>query len=147
MELEPAMLAAARQAAAGEHERTREWLESKGLPKAARVAQRETYDVLRRYGIIEGASRPSRSRAEVGLSACGAHVPSHRLTEAEVEDFAEAALAVLATQGRCVDETLSGMRAEAGGFLEAEDFERVREKVGSLLAADKLSGARNNFVG
>jgi hypothetical protein len=40
-ELEPSLQSAARQAAAREHERTREWLESRGLPKAARVAQRE----------------------------------------------------------------------------------------------------------
>ena len=47
-ELEPAINAAARKAAAQEHERTREWLENRGLPKAARVAQHEAYNVLRK---------------------------------------------------------------------------------------------------
>lgn len=32
---------------------TREWLEKAGLPKAARVAQREAYNVLRAHGLIE----------------------------------------------------------------------------------------------
>ena len=68
-ELEPAMHAAARQAAAREHERTREWLENRGLPKAARVAQHEAYNVLRKYGVISEASHSSRSQSEVGRNS------------------------------------------------------------------------------
>lgn len=55
--LEPAVREAAAQAVAREHERTREWLERRGLPKAARVAQREVYNVLRQYGVIGQTER------------------------------------------------------------------------------------------
>jgi hypothetical protein len=138
-ELEPAMHAAARQAAAREHERTREWLESKGLPKAARVAQREAYDVLRKYGIIEGVSRPSRSQTEAGRNTRAAPGP-RPISDDEVTDLAQACLAVLETQGRAVEVTLSEMSSGAGGFLLLEDAERVRERANSLLTADNSGG-------
>ena len=65
-ELEPSMHIVARQATAREHERTREWPEHKGLPKVARIAQHEAYDLLRKYGRVGEASRPSRSQSVVG---------------------------------------------------------------------------------
>lgn len=139
-ELEPAMQAAARQAAAREHERTREWLESKGLPKAARVAQQETYNVLRRYGVIEGASRPSRSLSEVGRNISAPPAPPRPLTEDEVNDLAGAVVAMFETQGRPVEVTLSEMGSGAGGFLMPEDARRVREKADFLLSADYGGG-------
>jgi hypothetical protein len=48
-ELEGAVAAACRR----EAERTREWLEQAGLPKAARVAQREAYNLLRAHGLVK----------------------------------------------------------------------------------------------
>src|SRR5438128_9400292 len=57
VELEPSLRAAAVEAAAHEHERTREWLENRGLPKAARVAQREAFNVLRQHGVITDSGR------------------------------------------------------------------------------------------
>jgi hypothetical protein len=131
-ELEPALQSAARQAAAREHERTREWLESRGLPKAARVAQRETYNVLRKYGVVtETAHAP---HAEVGR---GGYTPpgAHPLAEDEVEELAEACVAMLEAKGQAVEVTLSEMSAEAGGFLLPEDAPRLRRKVQSLLGA------------
>lgn len=133
------MQAAARQAAAREHERTREWLESRGLPKAARVAQREAYDVLRKYGVIEGASHPSRSQTEVGRNICATPVP-RPISDEEVADLAQGCLAMFETQGRPVELTLSEMGSGAGGFLLPEDAERVREKVMSLLTAGNRGG-------
>src|SRR5918912_1960694 len=65
-ELEPSLQAAVRQAAAREHARTREWLETRGLPKAARVAQREAYNVLRKYGVIRDVAQTSPT--DVGRS-------------------------------------------------------------------------------
>jgi hypothetical protein len=47
-ELRPEISAAVRRESDG----TREWLLNHGLPKATRVAQRETYDLLRSYGVI-----------------------------------------------------------------------------------------------
>ena len=50
--------------------RTREWLEKAGLPKAVRVAQHETYQVLRSLGIIEKSSKAGqKTKARVGLAS------------------------------------------------------------------------------
>jgi hypothetical protein len=133
-ELEPAMHAAARQAAAREHERTREWLENRGLPKAARVAQHEAYNVLRKYGVISEASRSSRAQSEVGRNSYEAPAP-HSLSDDEVSDLAQACVAMLETQGQSIEVTLSEMSAEAGGFLLPEDAVWVRDKANLLLSA------------
>jgi hypothetical protein len=134
VELEPSMHAAARQAAVREHERTREWLENRGLPKAARVAQHEAYNVLRKYGVISEASRSSRSQSEVGRNSYAPPDP-HPLSAEEVSDFAQACVAMLETQGQSIEVTLSEMSSEVGGFLLPEDVTRVREKAHSLLGA------------
>ena len=133
-ELEPSLQSAARQAAAQEHERTREWLESRGLPKAARVAQREAYNVLRKYGVVTEAARASH--AEVGR---GGHTPlgSHALAEEEVTELAQACIAMLEAQGQAVEVTLSEMSTAAGGFLLPEDASRVGQKVESLLGGKR----------
>jgi hypothetical protein len=136
-ELEPAMRTAARQAAAHEHERTRKWLENRGLPKAARVAQHEAYNVLRKYGVIREASRASSSQFEVGRSNYEPPAP-HSLSDEEVTDLAQACAAMLETQGQSIEVSLSEMSAEAGGFLLPEDAGHVREKAKSLLAANEI---------
>jgi hypothetical protein len=133
-ELEPAMHAAARQAAAREHERTREWLENRGLPKAARVAQHEAYNVLRKYGVISETSRSSRSQSEVGRNNCATPEP-HPLSVDELNDLAQACVAMFETHGQSIELTLSEMSAEAGGFLLPADAGRVREKANSLISA------------
>lgn len=131
-ELEPLLQSAARQAAALEHERTREWLESKGLPKAARVAQREAYNVLRKYGVVGETTRVCN--AEVGRSVHAKPGPQP-VTEDEVEELAQACVAMVEVKGQAVEVTLSEMSAEAGGFLLPEDAPRVRRKVQMLLGA------------
>ncbi|HEY9282652.1 MAG TPA: hypothetical protein VIP46_04270 [Pyrinomonadaceae bacterium] len=132
-EIEPSIHAAARRAAAQEHERTREWLESRGLPKAARVAQREAYNVLRQYGIISEAA--CSSRGDVGR-AHPAPEEYRRLSEGEIEELAEACVAMLEVKGQAVEVTLSEMRVDTGGFLPPADVERVRERSKSLLTAE-----------
>jgi hypothetical protein len=133
-ELEPAMREAARQAAACEHERTREWLENRGLPKAARVAQHEAYNVLRKYGVISESGRDPRAHAEVGRGSYVAQGPRPLLPE-EVIEMAGVCHAMLETKGQSIEVTLSEMSAEAGGFLLPEDAGRVRERANSLLSA------------
>jgi hypothetical protein len=133
-ELEPAIHTAAKRAAAGEHERTREWLEHKGLPKAARVAQHEAYNVLRKYGVISEVSSPARSQSDVGRSSYVPPAP-RQLPEDEVSDLAQACLAMFETQGHSIEATISEMSAAAGGFLLPEDVLRVRAKVNSLISA------------
>jgi hypothetical protein len=128
-ELEPSLQSAARRAAAQEHERTREWLESRGLPKAARVAQREAYNVLRKYGVIKGEAQTSQ--ADVGRG----HLVQELLplSDGEVEELAQACVAMLEVKGQSVEVTLSEMSAEAGGFLLPADAPRVRAKAEALL--------------
>jgi hypothetical protein len=133
-ELEPAMREAARQAAAREHERTREWLENRGLPKAARVAQHEAYNVLRKYGVISESPRPTRAQVEVGRNSYEPNAP-HPLSAEEATELAQACVAMLETQGQSIEMTLSEMSSEAGGFLLPEDAGRIREKANSLLSA------------
>ncbi len=134
-ELEPAMQTAARNAAAREHERTREWLENRGLPKAARVAQHEAYNVLKTYGVISESARSSR--ADVGRSDFIPPKP-HSLTHDEVADLAGACVAMLETRGQSIELTLSEMSTEAGGFLLQDDAGRVRDKANSLLSAGSV---------
>lgn len=132
IELEPALQEAARRAAAREHERTREWLESRGLPKAARVAQREAYTLLRKHGLAGG--RGSGAGSEVGRASSERPAP-HALSPGEVSELAEACVTLLESRGQPVELTLSGMCAEAGGFLLPEDAARVRAEVNALLPA------------
>jgi hypothetical protein len=139
-ELEPALHTAARQAASREHERTREWLENRGLPKAARVAQHEAYNVLRKYGVISESSRGSGAHGDVGRSDYTPPEP-HRLSSDEITDMAGVCVAMLETKGQSIDFTLSEMSTEAGGFLLPEDAPRVREKANALLSG------RNNREG
>src|SRR5207253_7240929 len=95
-ELEPAMHTAVRQAASREHERTREWLENRGLPKAARVAQHEAYNVLRKYGVISESGRSSGAHGDVGRSDYTPPEP-HRLSPDEITDMAGVCVAMLET--------------------------------------------------
>ena len=134
VELEPAMKTATRNAAAREHERTREWLENKGLPKAARVAQHEAYNVLKKYGVISEPTRNSHNHAEVGRVGYVPPAP-HALTDDEVADLAEACVAMFETKGQSVDLTLSEMSADGGGFLLPDDAPRVRVHAEALLSA------------
>lgn len=138
--LETTVQAAAARAAAREHERTREWLESRGLPKAARVAQREAYEVLRRNGLI-GAATPPGAGAAVGRrgSATGPASP-RALSTAEIRELAETCAAMLEVHGQPVEVTLAGLSAEAGGVLIAEDAPKVREQALALSSGSGKGG-------
>jgi hypothetical protein len=132
-ELEPSLQLAARRAAAQEHERTREWLESRGLPKAARVAQREAYNVLRKCGVIRDTAHASP--ADVGRGRPAQELQP--LSDGEVEELAQGCVAMLEVKGQSVEVTLSEMSAEAGGFLLPEDAPRVRTRAEALLHEPK----------
>jgi hypothetical protein len=131
-ELEPcvrdAAARAAAQSASREMERTREWFESKALPKAVRVAQRETYDLIRRHGELDTRQGRERAGLEVGR-APGVNTASaaRPLTPEEVRETAEVCVALLETQGKAIEVTLSEMSSEGGGWLLPEDAPRVRE--------------------
>lgn len=138
--LEPAIRGAAAQAAAREHERTREWLESRGLPKAARVAQREAYNVLRQHGLINAAVSPSGVGTAVGRNGSAEPVRPRALSSSEVKELAEACVAMLEVHGQSIDVTLAELSAEAGGVLLAEDAPKVRELARALASGGGEEG-------
>ena len=135
-ELEPYVRSAATRAAAEtaarEMARTREWFETKALPKAVRVAQHETYDLLRKHGT---AAERARAGLEVGRTASDSYTrpAAHKLSPEEIRETAETCLALLETQGRSIDVTLSEISSEGGGWLLPEDAPKVREAAQSLL--------------
>jgi hypothetical protein len=135
-ELEPCMrelaARAAAQVASREMERTREWFETKALPKAVRVAQHEVYDLLRKHGGVEGRRGQGSAGLEVGRAAEG-YTTARPLTPEEVHGTAEACVALLETQGKSIDVTLSEISSEGGGWLLPEDAPRVREAARKLL--------------
>jgi hypothetical protein len=136
-ELEPCVREAASRAAsqstAREMERTREWFETKALPKAVRVAQRETYDLLRKHDGGESRNGRGSVGAEVGRTAGDCTVAAARpLTEEEVREAAEVCVALLETQGKSIEVTLSEFSSEGSGWLLPEDAPRVREAAREL---------------
>lgn len=126
-EIEPELLNTARRAAVREQERTREWLESKGLPKAARVAQRETYNVLRQQGLVGVAERRARAELGLGRQVQEASPEEKALMPEEVMELAEACVAMFEAHGQSIETTLTGLSAEAGGCLSRIDLQKVRE--------------------
>lgn len=133
-DLELSIQQAARQSASREHERTREWLDKHGLPKVARVAQREAYNVLRKLGVINEAAHDSRTRSDVGRSF---YSPANERTPSsvEIEELAEACLAMLETKGQPIAVTVSEMSSELGGFLKPESAHLVRERANYLVSS------------
>jgi hypothetical protein len=143
-EFEPLLKSAARQAAAQEHERTREWLESRGLPKAARVAQREAFNVLRQYGMIGAAA--ARAGAKVDVSVHESEpTKAAPLSIDEIRELAEACVAMLEVHGRAIERTLSELSAEAGGVLTSTDVTRVRELAEELAGKRKKGREESTF--
>jgi hypothetical protein len=129
-ELEPTLQLAARQAARAEHERTREWLENRGLPKAARVAQREAYNVLRSHGVIGTVQERARADLEVGRNSY--KMEAKPLSCEETKELAGICLAMLETHGQSIDMTLAEISSEAGGCLLPEDAPKVRALAESM---------------
>ena len=131
LELEPALRGAAVKAAAREHERTREWLEKRGIPKAARVAQREAFNVLRGQGVIKDSQRRTQAELMVGKHDHAPYKPK-LLTTDEVKEVAEICVSMLEGHGQAINVTLAEISVESGGYLLAEDAPNVRELAESL---------------
>jgi len=131
----------------------REWLERSGIPKAARVAQSETYSVLRAHGVIPrktpnsvnvGVNVASKSEKEMGTEAnkigaflagmaevirqavAGAAVSEHALVQAALSEV-EKELGELS------------MRIAQGDRRDPLDLETIEEKL--VTAEDLILGA------
>ena len=135
-ELEPSLQTAAQHAARREYERTREWLENRGLPKAARVAQREAYNVLKNHGLINGANERTRAELEIGRN--NYKVEAKPLSGEEIKELAGICIAMLEVHGQAIDVTITEMISEEGGCLLPEDAPRVRELAESMLGESNL---------
>lgn len=132
--LEPSLKAVAVQAAQREHERTREWLDRHGIPKATRVAQREAYNVLRSHGFVNAEAQRTRAQLEVGRASDSFTAPDARpRTAEEIIEIAETCIALLEAQGKSIEVTLSEISSEGDGWLLPEDAPKVREAAQRLL--------------
>ncbi len=124
---------AAAQATAREMTRTREWFETKALPKAVRVAQSETYHLLKKYGSLEAKGERTRADLRVGRADEDDTQTARPLESKEITEMAETCVALLEAQGRSVDMTLSEMSAEGGGWLLPDDALKVRTVAQAIL--------------
>lgn len=144
-ELEPsvktAAVQAASQAAAREHERTREWLDKHGLPKAARVAQREAYQIFKHQEGRITAEQRARADLQVGGGTSAASKPPavRPLAAHEISEIAEVCVTMLELQSKPVEQTLAEISA-TDGWLLPEDVPRVREAAASLLRVRDSAG-------
>jgi hypothetical protein len=125
-QLEATIQLASRQAASREHARTREWLEKFGLPKVARVAQRESYNILRQSGLALDSTKRIKSQLQVGNGPFTPRGPKP-LSPTEIAETAEYCLFRFQSDGRSIDVTLAEISVEAGGYLLADDALKVRE--------------------
>jgi hypothetical protein len=128
-ELEPALRLGAAQVAAREHDKTRHWFESRALPKAVRVAQHESYSVLKQHGLIGCGQTDAKSRCASELSAGrrGVHLSQPKLlSPAEVEEMADLCATYQQFRGQPIEITLTELSADLGGCILAEDAPKVR---------------------
>ena len=59
------------------------------------------------------------------------------LSDADIDELAGACVAMLDTKAQPIDVTLADMNTERGGFLQADDIERVRERANALLPTNE----------
>lgn len=136
-ELEPcvrgAAARAASQATAHEMALTRKWFEERALPKAVRVAQHETYDLLKKLGTLDERKQRIRAELQVGRAQSDdAATKAVPLTTEEITNLAKTCIALFETQGKNIDVTLAEISAQ-GTWLLPEDAGRVREASETLL--------------
>lgn len=141
-QIEATIQSAAKQAAFQEHKKTREWLEKAGLPKVARVAQREAYNILRQQGVTINSSVRARSQLQVGAGSQITRGPKP-LSPAEIAETVEFCIFRLQNCGQAIDVTLAEISAEGGGYLLADDAPTVRELAEARAQLPQTTGANN----
>ncbi|GEM_PF-813144 len=148
-ELEPvlqkAAVAAAASATKQEMERTREWFETKAMPKATRVAMHECFNLFKKHGAIVDKTVCAKSGMDVGRYDARTQIaePLRPRTESEIRETADICLALLEMQGQSIDVSLSEMSSEAGGWLLPQDAPKVRELAVRLLESKETEVRRH----
>lgn len=118
---------AANRAAQNEHERTRNWLEKHGIPKAARVAHSEALKIL-----SAKQARPVRDSNMYTKNATDRHdiAESKHLSDEDIRELAEISLTMLELHGQEIATTVAQLLGE--NCLPA-DKERVVCVASALL--------------
>jgi hypothetical protein len=132
---------AANQAAQAEHERTRVWLERYGIPKAARVAQNETFKLLGKKprDTIGRRARASAHDPPLEDSSRPSGNESVRLSEEDVRELAEISLNMLELHRQDIRTTLAQLLGEQGSA--SEDADRVFRLASTRLGEAKTPEA------
>lgn len=123
---------------AAERENLRDWLETRGLPKVARVVQREVLDTLRRNGLLKEV-RQTKPRVENADRETHNNT-SRRLSPPEITELAAACVSLFEVQGRPVERTISEMAADRGGFVLGEDLSAIEQAARDMIASNAAFG-------
>lgn len=132
LEIESLLQSAAARAAQREHDKTRHWLETAGLPKVARVAQREAYNILRKHGLLGASKERLRNQLMVGYHAQGRYQP-RPLSSDELQEAAEFCVTLLENRGQGIDKTLLEISAERGAYVLPEDVPKVEHLAKTII--------------
>lgn len=144
-EMEPSIRHAAMQAATREHEKTRQWLDTHGIPKATRVAQKEAFNVLRQHGLVNASAQHSSIELQTACppQACTAPPPAQLRSPKEIREIAEMCVALLEMQSKPIEATLSEISSDGAGWILPEDTPRVREAAQALMLSRSIGNLGN----
>jgi hypothetical protein len=113
-----------------EYERTREWFEQRALPKAVRVAQRESFDLLRKEGFFSDREAQRRAGLQVGRQALPEEAlpPAARAQSADgIRALAEICVTLQETHGQDLNTVLGHLCACDGSPLLPSDLARIKD--------------------
>jgi hypothetical protein len=116
-------------AVALETENIREWFLNHGLPKATRVAQRETYDLLRAHGLI------AKKTGDVGRNAAAERGREEKGERESIAAFLSRAIESVERAGQAGNAAL-----DAACLAAAGDLAELRERIlaGEQIAPDDI---------
>ncbi len=139
---------AAAEAVRCEYARNREWWETRALPKAVRVAQRECYDLLRQQGVLQDQAGQLRAKLAIGRQEPPAEAPApppaHARSLADIRSLAEICAGLHDTQGSSLEMVSEQLCASDGSLLLASDRLQVRELAQHLI--DGREAMSNPFL-
>jgi hypothetical protein len=103
------------------------------------VAQRETYNLHRRHGLLRDT--PVARSGEVGALPA-ATPPPDSLPPGEIEELASACLTLREVHGQALEVTVAALSADASGTLSAADAMKVLARAHALIDEQATNGQR-----